>query len=726
MNLDPNVNDQLKPEEATLESWKEIAEYLQRNTTTARRWEREEGLPVHRHSHKSRASVYAFPSEIDAWRASRKLAAEPPPPLPLWKTLLAPPRSLAFGVTLALCLMMVGNGIRPQVASAQEVSRRRVWTGPTVDRDASLSRDGRYFAFLKKDDDVYIRDAATGTERRVTNQAEATVCTGKADVPRISRDGRWVVYGVWNKDEWFELCIVGANGEPSPRRLYFSREVPFIEPVDWSPDGTRIAVSYSTRDQVSRIALLSVSDGSLRVLKSVGWGGANSIEFSPDGKYLAYDLMRGDDLEGRDVFVLAADGTSETLLVNAGFNSVLGWSADGKRVLFLKERSGNLDIWAAPVEGGNPQGAPTRVLANSGNMAPNGLTETDALYYAIAGGRGQEIHIAELDLSGARLSPVGGGTPGTIPQWSPDGKYVAFLANRPRLRMGASTLAIRALNGGDVRYLRQTFSYIGAFRWAPDGRSFAVWGNVPRGRYGIYSVDAQSGDVSQIVVSPGDFVEVVAPLNWSPDQRKLYYTRRSFRDDKLEHVDIMERDLQSGTERELARMPNIPTVLAISPDGKNLYFRRQIQEERTVAFFSINVASGKATELVRGVAGLNLSPDGRYIATVAAGAAVLIPTIGGATKELLRVDRPQAVRIAAWAPDSESVILNVGSGESQGELWRVPVSGGNPQKTGINFPSSTGMLMNPDGRHVAYLESGPAGETEMWVLENFLPAATGK
>src|SRR6476620_4058695 len=102
--------------ETPLESWKEIAGYLQKDITTVRRWERTEQLPVHRHSHKSRASVYAYPSEIDAWRASRKVAPEPSP---LWKTLLAPPRSLAVGVTLALCLVMVGNGIRPQTASAQ-------------------------------------------------------------------------------------------------------------------------------------------------------------------------------------------------------------------------------------------------------------------------------------------------------------------------------------------------------------------------------------------------------------------------------------------------------------------------------------------------------------------------------------------------------------------------------------------------------------------------------
>src|SRR2546422_6983375 len=49
-----------------LESWKEIAAYLKRGQSTVRRWEKE-GLPVHRHVHKSKASVYAYQSEVDVW-----------------------------------------------------------------------------------------------------------------------------------------------------------------------------------------------------------------------------------------------------------------------------------------------------------------------------------------------------------------------------------------------------------------------------------------------------------------------------------------------------------------------------------------------------------------------------------------------------------------------------------------------------------------------------------
>src|SRR5579862_2987281 len=55
---------------ARLESWKQIAAYLKRSVRTVRRWERDEGLPVHRHMHRSLASVFALRSEIDAWRSS--------------------------------------------------------------------------------------------------------------------------------------------------------------------------------------------------------------------------------------------------------------------------------------------------------------------------------------------------------------------------------------------------------------------------------------------------------------------------------------------------------------------------------------------------------------------------------------------------------------------------------------------------------------------------------
>jgi TolB-like protein/Tfp pilus assembly protein PilF len=58
-----------------LESWKEIAAYLGRDVTTVRRWEKREGLPVHRLQHSKLGSVYAYTVELDAWRSERAPAA---------------------------------------------------------------------------------------------------------------------------------------------------------------------------------------------------------------------------------------------------------------------------------------------------------------------------------------------------------------------------------------------------------------------------------------------------------------------------------------------------------------------------------------------------------------------------------------------------------------------------------------------------------------------------
>ena len=61
-----------------LESWKAIAAYLNRGVRTVRRWEAEEGLPVHRHMHRTLGSVYAYKSEIEAWRENRPARTGPP------------------------------------------------------------------------------------------------------------------------------------------------------------------------------------------------------------------------------------------------------------------------------------------------------------------------------------------------------------------------------------------------------------------------------------------------------------------------------------------------------------------------------------------------------------------------------------------------------------------------------------------------------------------------
>ncbi len=207
--MNPQVRD-----EQPLQSWKEIAAYLQRDARTARNWEKEEGLPVHRHSHKSRSSVYAYPIEIDAWRAGRKVVPEPPPARPLWKI-------PSFSVTMLLCLIMVGNGIRPVEAQqpGKAKASRQVWVTRRSDSPLNVSPDGRYFAFVdwSTGGDLAVRDLTTGAERRLTKN------TGReeAEDAMFSPDGRQIAY-VWqvykeNEQRW-DLSVVPVAGG-NPRRI---------------------------------------------------------------------------------------------------------------------------------------------------------------------------------------------------------------------------------------------------------------------------------------------------------------------------------------------------------------------------------------------------------------------------------------------------------------------------------------------------------------------------
>ena len=112
------------------DSWKEIAAYFGRDVRTVRRWETNEALPVHRHLHRSRGSVYAYQHELDEWQARRSLPVTPVPAnrLRLWS------RSLVF-LGLSLTLALTGGSAwvlneRPGVSSHAPGARAVERIGP--------------------------------------------------------------------------------------------------------------------------------------------------------------------------------------------------------------------------------------------------------------------------------------------------------------------------------------------------------------------------------------------------------------------------------------------------------------------------------------------------------------------------------------------------------------------------------------------------------------------
>jgi hypothetical protein len=72
----------LKSNIERLDSWKQIAVYLNREVRTVQRWEKREGLPVHRHTHLKGSTVYAFKTEIDVWLTGRGQTQSEAQPMP--------------------------------------------------------------------------------------------------------------------------------------------------------------------------------------------------------------------------------------------------------------------------------------------------------------------------------------------------------------------------------------------------------------------------------------------------------------------------------------------------------------------------------------------------------------------------------------------------------------------------------------------------------------------
>lgn len=130
-----------------LDSWKEIATYLDRHVTTVRRWERYEGLPVHRHVHAKLGSIYAYVHELDSWFASRRrdpmpTEAEPRPAVETDK--LPPPPSIA---SLERPIALVGRETELQTLeglwdlATRERQQVALISGPTGIGKTSLAHE---------------------------------------------------------------------------------------------------------------------------------------------------------------------------------------------------------------------------------------------------------------------------------------------------------------------------------------------------------------------------------------------------------------------------------------------------------------------------------------------------------------------------------------------------------------------------------------------------------
>ena len=563
---------------------------------------------------------------------------------------------------------------------ARNMATRQVWAGHDVDPEGAPSFDGHYLSFVDWDTgDLAIRDLTTGQKRRLTSKGSWLESNEFALYSVPSADGNQIAYTWFNKDLSFDLRLVRVDGS-KPRVLYGNDAIEYIQPSQWSMDGKQILALISRKDHTSQIALISVADGSARVLKTLDWRYPLRMGFSPDGRFVVYDFPPQEKFANRDIFLLATDGSREIPLIQHPANDFFPiWAPDGKRVLFVSDRTGAIGLWSVAVLNGKPQGAPELVKSDMGRMMPMGFTDNGALFYFQLTGM-KDVYTATFDFSAGRLVEP----PATVsqrfvgsnrtPDWSPDGKYLSYVSQRvpgPQFA-GTNPIIIRNLATGEEREVVPALAISRRTRWWPDGHAFVMVGDDAKGRLAIYRVDAQTGAVSPLVQL--ESTRFYAPSVWSSDGKQVFYTYPKGKEQVLR-----VRNLESGEERELYR--------------------------------------GDASQLA-------LSPDGKWLAlTISSYYLVIMPTTGGSPRELLQFRPPESIRpnSLAWTLDGQYLLFVKAQPQQLASLWRIPVKGGEPQPLGLKMEGLTDLRVHPDGRQIAFT----AGEDkpEVWVMENFLATA---
>jgi len=646
-----------------LNSWKEIGAYLQRNEATVRRWEKKEGLPVHRHLHEGRSTVYAYPTEIDAWRASRKVVPEPARPRPLWKI-------PAFAVTMLLCLMMVGNGVRPQAAEAQQrplakralVPKRRI-------SYLTLSPDGQWLGGTDwSNGDLVLTRVSTGETKRMVRGTYDQDPDTWAQSPLLSPDQKQVAY--W----WYDSSDPKAQGQirlitnqPGAQARVLINSTGGSDgayPIAWSPDGKRILATLQKRTEANRlqrdIAWIAVADGSVQTIKTLDPWNSNKgviLRLSPDGHYIAYSGRMQADAPDNGIFVLSAEDGSQNLLVGGGANFDPVWTPDGTRILFSSDRSGSGGLWSVAVRDGKSAGVPILVRPETSVVRFLGITRTGKLFYDYDAGL-RQILTADMDPSTgkARGSGVTQGFVGIAPSWSKDGKWLAFK---------------RALGYSSAGYSLILHSMEKGTEWniAP-----IPMGDMTPGWDTDASVQPMSNNTLRVNVSSG-----------SPEIRQASI-----------------------------RLP----LGALSPDGKLTYVNRGPE----MAIFDTTTAEQKGSFKVPGYMVFpSVSPDGKTLAVldVHNGIHLYRVSVDGSGYKELASDVSEAQ--PAWSPDGRWILFSQSEKNSTvGRIMRIPAEGGEPELTSISAEGLRHFDLSRDGSKIAY-SSGTTVE-EVWTLDNVLSA----
>lgn len=497
-----------------LDSWKQIASYLDRGERTVRRWELTEGLPVHRHVHQQRGTVWASRRELDEWSARRNVAAavQPASTGSRRNWLLR-----AAGLTAAVAVVVAIVYRSPP--SVPVVSPLTTYLG--TESQPSLSPDGKRVAYFRG----HLKAGRGEIQVRTVDGDDPAPLVQSANLvydPAWSPDGASIAY-LERLSTGTLLKVVPANGgetrmvaDLGPVRLYMNSRH-----VSWMPDGRSIAVPASVDGQGSGIFLISVDGRERRLVSPPGDLREFAPAVSPDGRSIAYAhaalLGHGEGAELRRIR-LSPDGrasAAETLYSSRGELNGFAWAPHGKELLacyadVFAPTALNLELVRIAVHpGATPQ--PTGVkpcftlaVSRTGAIAFDRLQNDVGLFsQAIGGSAPPEPLFPSNRFQG-------------YPDFSPDGRFIAFVSGRrDRAEIWVGEWKSRSLRP----LVTLGRSVNGGPRWSPGGREILFAGANADEPSQVYTVPANGGPVRKVTSSP-------TPANnpsWSLDGGSIFY-----------------------------------------------------------------------------------------------------------------------------------------------------------------------------------------------------------
>lgn len=526
-----------------------------------------------------------------------------------------------------------------QVTATLEVESYPTWA-PDGLRLAYQASAGGYPALGNHD--IWVAQLGGGEPVNLTEGSPAN-----DRMPSWSPDGREIAFVSDRDGAWGVYTLPSIGG--IPRKLL---ALPRVDPSSWSAprwstDGTQLLVLVRQADENVVIVLSLHSLDTTRVVLPGHEGNLCwDLSVRPDGRRFAYVEGGSSGTEVTRLWTIPASGGAAAPLTD-GLTNVWSptWSADGRKVFYVSNRGGSMDLWQQAVaEDGSALAQPIAVTHGLGIRSAAFSPDGSRLAYTRGGmignvwrvpmHSGQPAtwadatqltfdlgHIEFVDVSpdGALLAissdrrgnqdlwllPATGGqpiplttdsTPDWNPRWSPDGREIAFVA----YRSGNRDIWVMPSRGGPARQLT---SHPGQDRypsWSPDG-SEIVFQSVGTAATLVVGVDG--GEPRP--VAPG----VRSSAEWSPDGQWLLVERHG----KLHR---MARD---GHEAVL--LPSTGAYASarrFSRDGNSILYSVVTGPRENHDIWKLALADGKVSRLTkldgrRGRLGYGFSADATYL-----------------------------------------------------------------------------------------------------------------